>query len=67
MLQFTDRTSPMDRHVSVLGDTYGIAAAPITPQMFASAGKEHMAKYGNVYTLPSFMIRLSGLSVELIR
>ena len=25
---------------------FGIAAAPITPQMFGSAGKEHMEKYG---------------------
>ena len=45
-VQFTDRTNPMDKHVNVLSDTYGIAAAPITPQMFASAGKEHMEKYG---------------------
>ncbi|CAI8052433.1 Non-specific lipid-transfer protein [Geodia barretti] len=46
MPKYTDRTSPMDRHVDVLANTHGIAAAPITPQMFASAGKEHMQKYG---------------------
>ena len=36
----------MDKHVEVLAEKYGIAATPITPQMFASAGKEHMEKYG---------------------
>lgn len=36
----------MDKHIGVLAETYGIAAAPITPQLFASAGKEHMEKYG---------------------
>lgn len=25
---------------------YGLASAPVAPQMFASAGKEHMEKYG---------------------
>ena len=42
----------MDRHVSVLADTYGIAAAPITPQLFAGAGKEHMEKYGKTCIVP---------------
>ena len=37
--------------MNVLADTHGIAAAPITPQMFASAGKEHMAKYGQSLSL----------------
>ncbi len=36
----------MDKHVEVLSDNYGIGSAPITPQMFASAGREHMEKYG---------------------
>lgn len=36
----------MDKHVAVLNDIYGIAAAPMTPQIFAAAGKEHMEKYG---------------------
>lgn len=25
---------------------YGLASAPVAPQMFANAGKEHMEKYG---------------------
>ena len=36
----------MDRHVKVLADTFGIEAAPITPQMFGNAGREHMQQYG---------------------
>ena len=27
-------------------ETHGIAPAPVTPQMFGNAGREHMAKYG---------------------
>lgn len=34
----------------VMVDKYGIGSAPITPQMFASAGIEHMEKYGRAYT-----------------
>ncbi|XP_060685777.1 sterol carrier protein 2 [Hemiscyllium ocellatum] len=45
-LKYTDRTNPMDKHCEVLLNKYGISAAPITPQLFGSAGKEHMEKYG---------------------
>ena len=45
-VQFTDRANPMEKHVPVLASKYGISAAPITPQMFGAAGKEHMEKYG---------------------
>ena len=38
--------------MDVLANTHGIAAAPITPQMFASAGKEHMQKYGEGCFVP---------------
>ena len=48
-MQYMDRTPPLDKHLSVLAEKYGIAASPITPQMFASAGKEHMEKYGRYY------------------
>ncbi|XP_072853732.2 sterol carrier protein 2 [Pogona vitticeps] len=44
--QFNDRVSPMDKHLEVMVNKYGIAAAPITPQLFGNAGKEHMEKYG---------------------
>ena len=30
----------------VMAEKYGIASAPMTPQLFGSAGKEHMEKYG---------------------
>ena len=39
----------MDKHVEVLSETSGIAASPITPQMFAAAGREHMEKYGTPF------------------
>nr|XP_039260753.1 non-specific lipid-transfer protein-like isoform X1 [Styela clava] len=41
-----DRTNPMDKHVQVMMEVKGIAAAPITPQLFGNAGIEHMEKYG---------------------
>ena len=44
--QFTDRTNPMDHHVEVMYETFGIASAPITPQMFGNAGREHMSRFG---------------------
>ena len=50
-MQVDDRTNPMDKHVEVLSDLQGISAAPITPQMFAAAGIEHMEKYGERLTL----------------
>ena len=33
----------------VMANKYGIGSAPITPQMFASAGIEHMEKYGRLW------------------
>lgn len=44
--KFMDRTSPMDKHMEVMINRYGLAAAPAAPQMFGNAGKEHMEKYG---------------------
>lgn len=41
-----DRTNPMDKHMEVMMNRYGLAAAPAAPQMFGNAGKEHMEKYG---------------------
>ncbi|NXC18420.1 NLTP protein, partial [Corythaeola cristata] len=43
---FSDRTNPLDKHVEIMKNKYGIASAPLAPQMFANAGKEHMEKYG---------------------
>ncbi|XP_040834468.1 sterol carrier protein 2 isoform X2 [Ochotona curzoniae] len=44
--KFSDRTNPMDKHLEVLINKYGLSAHPVAPQMFGSAGKEHMEKYG---------------------
>lgn len=46
--QFVDRENPIDKHIEVVMNKYGLAAAPISPQFFGSAGKEHMEKYGIV-------------------
>lgn len=44
--KYTDRTNPMDKHVQLMVGLRGIAAAPVAPQMFGNAGREHMEKYG---------------------
>uniref|UniRef100_T1JC52 Sterol carrier protein 2 n=1 Tax=Strigamia maritima TaxID=126957 RepID=T1JC52_STRMM len=44
--QYSDRTNPMDKHVEVLNETYGMEAAPFAAQLFGAAGREHMDKYG---------------------
>lgn len=44
--KFLDRTNPMDKHMEVMINRYGMAAAPAAPQMFGNAGREHMEKYG---------------------
>lgn len=45
-LKYMDRTNPMDKHMEVMINRYGMAAAPAAPQMFGNAGREHMEKYG---------------------
>lgn len=44
--KYMDRTNPMDKHMEVMINRYGLAAAPAAPQMFGNAGREHMEKYG---------------------
>lgn len=39
----------MDKHMEVVINRHGLAAAPVTPQLFGNAGKEHMEKYGEIY------------------
>uniref|UniRef100_A0A0K0FRA0 Sterol carrier protein 2 n=1 Tax=Strongyloides venezuelensis TaxID=75913 RepID=A0A0K0FRA0_STRVS len=41
-----DRAQPIENHIGVMSETYGLFPAPITCQMFGNAGKEHMEKYG---------------------
>jgi acetyl-CoA acetyltransferase len=45
-LKYTDRIVPLDRHVEVMASMRGIAPAPMAPQMFGNAGREHMERYG---------------------
>nr|XP_028589289.1 non-specific lipid-transfer protein [Podarcis muralis] len=45
--QFMDRVNPMDKHMEVMISKYDLAAAPVAPQLFGNAGKEHMEKYGS--------------------
>ncbi|CAI2329488.1 unnamed protein product [Caenorhabditis sp. 36 PRJEB53466] len=42
-----DRAIPVDKHVEVMSETYGLEPAPITAQMFGMAAREHMEKYGS--------------------
>uniref|UniRef100_W5MGD7 Sterol carrier protein 2 n=1 Tax=Lepisosteus oculatus TaxID=7918 RepID=W5MGD7_LEPOC len=44
--KYMDRTNPIDKHMEVMINQYGLAAAPAAPQMFGNAGQEHMEKYG---------------------
>ncbi|XP_012290043.2 sterol carrier protein 2 isoform X2 [Aotus nancymaae] len=44
--KFSDRTSPLDKHLDLLINKYGLSAHPVAPQMFGLAGKEHIEKYG---------------------
>lgn len=43
--------------MEVMMNNYEFAAAPVTPQMFGNAGKEHMEKYGK-YLIIKFVISL---------
>ncbi|XP_040087100.1 sterol carrier protein 2 isoform X1 [Oryx dammah] len=47
-----NRANPLDKHIEVLINKYGLSAYPVAPQMFGRAGKEHMEKYGT--TLEQF-------------
>ncbi|XP_059677735.1 sterol carrier protein 2 isoform X5 [Gavia stellata] len=53
---FSDRTNPIDKHLEVMINKYGLASAPVAPQMFANAGKEHMEKYG---TNPEYFAKIA--------
>lgn len=48
--KYDDRTNPLDKHIEVMADTHGIAAAPFAAQLFGNAGVEHMQKYGTTET-----------------
>ncbi|XP_058159555.1 sterol carrier protein 2 isoform X1 [Dasypus novemcinctus] len=45
-IKSTGRTNPIDKHIEILVHKYGLTSQPVAAQMFGSAGKEHMNKYG---------------------
>lgn len=45
--KYFDRTNPMDNHISTMSEMFEISGAPMTVQLFANAGTEHMKKYGS--------------------
>ena len=54
--QYGDREQPLMRHLAALAGLYELTAAPMAAQMFADAGREHMAKYG---TTPEQFARIA--------
>uniref|UniRef100_A0A1I8GZW3 Sterol carrier protein 2 n=1 Tax=Macrostomum lignano TaxID=282301 RepID=A0A1I8GZW3_9PLAT len=54
---FSDRASPLERHVEVLAERHGLEAAPIAAQMFGAAGREHMKMYG---TTPEHFAKIAA-------
>jgi sterol carrier protein 2 len=45
--KYTDRTNPIDRHMTALLELREWENAPPAPQMFGAAGREHMERYGS--------------------
>lgn len=44
--KFSDRMNPMQTHLDIFYELFGMSNAPVTAQLFGMAGKEHMNKYG---------------------
>ncbi|CAG0917333.1 unnamed protein product [Notodromas monacha] len=49
-LVFPDQPNPLEKHIEVMGELEGIAAAPFAAQLFGNAGREHMKLYGTTKT-----------------
>jgi acetyl-CoA acetyltransferase len=45
-IKYTDRTTPMDKHLNVMIESRGFEASPPAAQMFGNAGREYMERYG---------------------
>jgi acetyl-CoA acetyltransferase len=43
---FSDRTNPMDKHVTAMVGLREFTGAPAAPWMFGNAGRDHMDRYG---------------------
>ena len=59
-----DRTNPVDKHLEIMINRYGMVAAPVAPQMFGNAGREHMEKYGTNYVCVKHHDCLNELKYE---
>jgi sterol carrier protein 2 len=45
-LKWDDRVNPLDQHLGLMNDLFGLTGAPWACQLFANAGTEHMNKFG---------------------
>src|SRR5713226_4045233 len=43
---YTDRTNPMDKHLTAMIEQREFTGAPAAPWMFGNAGRDHMDRYG---------------------
>lgn len=46
--------------MEVVINKHGLVAAPVTPQLFGNAGKEHMEKYGEIYLCNSLYVHVNS-------
>ncbi len=46
-MSFSDRTSPMDRHLEAMHEVRASEGHPFAVEMFGNAGRDHMARYGS--------------------
>jgi acetyl-CoA acyltransferase len=46
-VKYTDRTNPMDKHLTTMFEVREPEQSPFAPQMFGNAGREHMERYGS--------------------
>ena len=46
MSKFKDRMNPLQDHINLFYELFGMQQAPIAAQLFGAAGIEHMRKYG---------------------
>ena len=52
----------MDKHMEVVINRHGLVAAPVTPQLFGNAGREHMEKYGEIFMTVNKLIELFNIN-----
>jgi acetyl-CoA acetyltransferase len=45
-IKYTDRTTPMDKHLGAMIESRGFESSPPAAQMFGNAGREYMERYG---------------------